>query len=419
MRIPSATLTLLAALLPVPTAARGAAPWLLPNFSDRVEFTVTNARATPLKQVLVLAVAPLRAKAPGFPGTFAIAMLPQRGGRFLPLQIDDLDGDGTPDELALQLDLPANTSAPVQIYYSSTLHDAVPFPQQVHASHAYGYNRATATIESDSIGYRTYGGFLFDVQAHRRGELGLLNGLLGYSRTGSPPQQGQDVVHYGQTLGMGGLFVQQGDTIFRPPFNTPTYTHKPAGADEPTYRIVATGPIRAIIAADLPVWHAGSTRLALHALYDMRAGEDLLHARILITQLNDAAEPLRVGAGVLTLPHGASRQTDTAVLVSGTQDVAVGELALGIAFPREEAHSIGVLHTPGGDNQAIQFSAAPAPGKPVELHYTMAAAWAAGGNGPPLQHLDHILSNAEDAFHVTDVHHATTPDPRALEGEPL
>ena len=417
MRILSRWMTA-AAMLCLSGAATAASPWLLPNFSDRIELQVRNSYATRLNRVIVLSVHDVAVNAPGFPGTFALAMQPEKGGAFLPMQIDDLDGDGTPDEVAVQVDVPAHTSAPIEIYYSSTLHDSVPWPHAVHASHAYGYNTATAAIESSFIGYRTYGGLLFDVQAHSAGQSGLFNSLLGYSRTSSPPREGRDIVHYGQTLGLGGLYLQEGDAIYRPPFNTPTYSHRPAASGEPVYRIVADGPIRAIVRVDLPAWQAGENRLAVQGIYEMRAGDEVLRATLHILPGRIAAGT-HVGIGVLTLPRGTWRQTPEAVLVDGTQDDTIGELALGIGFDPAVARSGGIVQTPGGTNRAVQFMTALSNNEPVTLQYQMAATWSRTVRGKAIDHLQTILQDARKELEIISVQHAATPAPQALEGEPL
>ena len=51
-----------------------------------------------------------------------------------------------------------------------------------------------------------------------------------------------DVIHLGDTLGLGGLFLRAGDEVFRPPLNMPDYAHKPSPPEVPQYRVIADGP---------------------------------------------------------------------------------------------------------------------------------------------------------------------------------
>ena len=250
------------------TAAAQDGGWVLPNFSDRVDVLVGNPTSRSMDTLAVLSISQIRSVAPDFPGTLAIAAS-GAPTRFLASQVDDLNGDGQPDEIAISVSLAPHEKWLISIYYSTTLHQTLPAAKRVHASHSYGYNDATAALESELIGYRTYGGFFFDVQAHARGQVGLFNSLIGFARISAPPIEGQDVVHLGDTLGLGGLFVRSQGKTYRPPLNTPDYTHRAPKPDEPVYRIVAEGPLRAIIEAQLPFWKVGDDAVSLRAVYEM------------------------------------------------------------------------------------------------------------------------------------------------------
>src|SRR5688572_28086103 len=162
--LPLAVASLLA--MPALDSAPEPAPWVLPNFAERLELDVVNDGDAPVDTLAVITIAEVAQKALRFPGTLAIVVAPgspHAGSReagapptFLPSQVDDLDGNGTPDELAFPIALGAKESRRIHVYYSSTLRDELPWPKRVHASHAFGYNRATAALESETIGYRTY-----------------------------------------------------------------------------------------------------------------------------------------------------------------------------------------------------------------------------------------------------------------------
>lgn len=112
----------------------------------------------------------------------------------MPAQIDDLDNDGVGDEFVFPVSLP--------------------WPKRVHASHAYGYNRATVTLESEAIGYRTYGGFCLDIPALPESPISV-NSLAGCFGSRNPEHVGRDITSFGDTLGLGGLFLRAGDDVFR------------------------------------------------------------------------------------------------------------------------------------------------------------------------------------------------------------
>ncbi len=103
-----------------------------------------------------------------------------RPATFLPSQADDLDADGNPDHFEFPVELTPGESRQVDVYYSTKLTDAVSYPKQVQAKHTYGYNREVAALESELIGYRTYGGFFLDFMGRSAGRFGLNNDLAGY-----------------------------------------------------------------------------------------------------------------------------------------------------------------------------------------------------------------------------------------------
>src|SRR5664279_4451390 len=76
--------------------------WLLPNFSGRLTVQVHNPAAVRVKGLATIPVAAAAAVAPNFPGSLAIAMMQ---ASVLASQADDLDGDGTPDQFHVAIDL--------------------------------------------------------------------------------------------------------------------------------------------------------------------------------------------------------------------------------------------------------------------------------------------------------------------------
>ena len=223
-------------------AAQQSNPWVLPNFAQRLEVEVSNPSSSPVQTLAVIPVVEAAQTALGFPGTLAITVMPGAAVSILPSQADDVDGDGSPDEFVFPVRLEARETRTVHVYYSTTLHDSIPWPKRAHASHTFGYNRATAALESEQIGYRTYGGFFLDIQARKEGKPGLYNALVGYFGSSHPSEIGQDVIHLGDTLGLGGIFLREGDNVYRPPLNMPDYAHKPSPPEVPEYRVIADGP---------------------------------------------------------------------------------------------------------------------------------------------------------------------------------
>lgn len=390
--------------------------WALPNFSDRIELIAANPTGRAMDAVVVLDDAAVRRLASQFPGTLAIVADDRTPVAYLPSQADALDGADQPGQFAFEVHLAPHEKKPLSIYYSSTLRESLPETPRVYAAHSYGYNRATAAIESELIGYRTYGGFLLDVQAHARDQHGLFNSLIGFSRTSMPSALGQDVFHIGDTLGLGGLFLRSGDAVYRPPFNTPDYTHREPKADEPSYRVLANGPLRAVIESDLPNWTIGGDVISVRARYEMRAEEELVRCRWWIAPVH-VTRTYVTGAGIRDLPSGHESQTVSMLLASGTQDAHIGVIALGIGFSPRQAKLAGTLATPEARNQTIIFREELTGAHTASGSYTAAAAWQGSGWPDPAVHVRDVLSHTEEPI-ITLVAHQTNPQPQALESEP-
>src|SRR6185437_9050443 len=117
--------------------AQQPSPWLLPNFSDRLTLQVSNPSDQAVNTLAVIPVADAARTALNFPGTLAIAVIPGSPIDILPSQADDLDGDGVPDEFVFPVKLQAHSQVNVDVYYSTTLRDRIPWPKQVNASHSF------------------------------------------------------------------------------------------------------------------------------------------------------------------------------------------------------------------------------------------------------------------------------------------
>ena len=76
---------------------------------------------------------------------------------------------------------------------------------------------------------------------------------------------GRDVLHIGSTLGLGGMFLRRDGKIYQPPANVPTYAHKPSPEMVPHYRVLAQGPLRAIVEATLENWAIDGDVIRLRA----------------------------------------------------------------------------------------------------------------------------------------------------------
>jgi hypothetical protein len=407
-------LTILVAALAFALSAQS--PWLLANFSDRLELEVVNPTSAAVDTLATVPVAEAARIALRFPGTLAIAVMPGPPTVILPTQADDLDGDGLPDEFVFPVRLARRETRTVHIYFSTTLHDNLPWPKRVHASHAFGYNRATVALESEAIGYRTYGGFFLDIQARLAGKPGLHNSLVGYfgSREASPA--GIDIIHLGDTLGLGGLFLRAGADTFRPPLNLPDYAHKPAPAEAPAYRVIADGPVRALVEARMDRWTIGPDAVRIRAFYAIAAGTEHVECRFEISPLS-LTRTYEIGAGLRHLPKLQLAHAPGRLSLSGEQNAKTGPLAMALYYDPEAAALAPPLVTKDDRNECVVFRTQLAPGRAATGRYALAAAWSGTGIRDLIPHLAALDPQARAAVTIQNLRHARTPTPQRLEGE--
>jgi hypothetical protein len=416
---------LLAALLfsPAAPAQPAASPWALPNFAQRLEMDVANPSAHPVQGLAVVDVLEATRLAPGFPGNLAIVVIlnppgPDYPYSIAPSQVDDLDGDGIPDELLFSVNLAPGETRRAYVYYSTTLHDSIPYSKEVDATHNFGYSHQTAAFESKYIGYRTYGGLMLDVQARAKGHPGLNNNLVGYFAASYPTAAGLDVLHVGDTLGLGGIVLRRGDQVYRPPFNVSDYAHKPSPREVPKYRVVSAGPLRATIEATMDRWTIGTDAVRLWARYSIEAGQEFAQCEVEIAPLQFAPQSeYQVAAGVRHLP--AMRQDPAAgrIALSGTQEARIGPLGLALFFDPRDAREIAPIYAGEDVNEMVVFHAMLRPGQPVRLRYQVAAAWSGTGIDDLFAHLREIEWKSRQRVALSHYRFTRTPDPQRIEGE--
>jgi hypothetical protein len=385
--------------------------WEFPNFSDRVQIRVWNTEDVSSDGLAIVRLSEVRKAAPEFPGTLALAT-----DDAAPAHALETESDPDRNEFAIRVQLQPRQERTIFVYYSTTLRNTLPVVARTHASHSYGYNRATAALESELIGYRTYGAFALDVQAHARGEQGLFDELFGFASVHQPLSAGHDTVHTGNTLGLGGLFVRSGGDVYRPPFSTPDYTHLAPRRSEPSYRVIASGPLRAIIEEDLREWELGNDSVAVRAEYEIDAGQEVVHCHWWVTPLH-MSRIFEIGAGIRDLDPGHVRDSGASVVTFGTQEASDGPIALGIAYTKNTTRA-GTLATQEVGNQIVVFPQRLTAGKAVEGDYTAGAAWSGSGWSDPQGHLLDVLASQAARPMATVIRNERNPHPEGLEREP-
>ena len=405
-------------------AAEPLSDWLLPNLGARLTIQVSNPSPEPVKMLATIPTADARKVALEFPGRLAFALLlnptsKDRPATFLPLQIDDLDGDGTPDQFEFPVELAAHERRQVDIYYSTTLDDTVSYPKRVHAKHSYGYNREVVALESELVGYRTYGGFFLDIMGRSPGLSGLNNDLAGYVPVFRDLGAGRDVFHIGGTLGLGGLFLRRNGKVWQPPMNVPSYAHKPSPPIVPHYKVISQGPLRAIVEATLDDWAPDGDRFRIRAVYSIDAGTSNVrcHVEIVPLEMAGSGGSYEVGIGVRELPAGTVTNTPGQFIVTGRQNQRDGDIGLGLFYEAAAFDPVSSVRTQEGTNHGLVSRSRLTPGRVVTMDYSVAGAWSGSG----ISNLSSFLGTAGKAsstrLDIGEFRFQTTPRPDKVDAE--
>ncbi|MGA9117038.1 MAG: DUF4861 family protein [Bacteroidota bacterium] len=215
------------------------------------------------------------------------------GAETLLYQADDLDLDGTADEVALTADFEAGETRIFRLMPGGGLPGI-----QERATDAQNWKRVRgvpASVDDDDqtgsardrrayrfdgvgwesslIGYRLYldGRNAVDVQGKR--QPGLYWKWIGATETDYQEDApwGMDVLHVGSALGLGGIGMWEGDSVL-----------KPLVLERQRCRIIARGPVRAVVRVDYAGWEAGSGRRAdIASVFAIHAGDRVSEHRIL------------------------------------------------------------------------------------------------------------------------------------------
>lgn len=279
------------------------------------------------------------------------------------IQVDDLNGDGAADEVALLTRLKAGERVVPRLSFAE---DGKAWPQQ-------GRLTIATTLpgwESEQAGFRSYGAFALDPFARRRDQPGLYladffdgrnRQIYNYHR---PSDRGMDILHVGPTAGLAGLVLVNGDRILLPL----------SGAIEA--EVLASGPVRSIVRMTKPDWtnELGVFRFERTAT---------IHARCDYTEVEDRVEAVRLHAaevgvglgmkdveGMKRLHTRAGRLT----LQWHRQDDDIGDVGMGLLTALEPARTVR-----DDLQEALVLGALTESGSVVTQRSTVFAAWRKGG----------------------------------------
>lgn len=206
------------------------------------------------------------------------------GRDILPVQADDMDGDGKPDEIIFLASLAAGDATTYTLQANTC---GIAFPARAHTG-MYVKGFEGPGWESDRIAYRLYWDErnAIDIFCKRK----PLLGLKGYATPGVNYHQetpwGMDVLAVGPSLGVGCYGIWMDGKIQK------------VSQAERSYRVVADGPLRAIMELNYDNWIVGARRFHLSARLSIMAGQRWAEIELRLRPLDNGTIPEFV-AGVV------------------------------------------------------------------------------------------------------------------------
>ncbi len=284
----------------------------------------------------------------------------------VPAQVVDADGDGTPDELLFLVSLWPDESR----FYRVQARKAASFAARAHVRHQ--EIRDDAAWENDRVTYRTYGMGLQNVEPLISSGVDVwtkrVPGLVidrWYAKDDYHRDRGEGADFYtvGTTLGAGGIGIWQDGALYPAP-------------NFETYRILADGPIRAIIELEHGPWEAGGRVLTETRRIQIDAGR-LIYRQESSFRAEDGND-LQVAVGLAKRPDVVySAQADSVLpwmslwgpvgsKFGGHGDLGTFVLldtAAPISYFDDGAHRLAIYGTASG----------------VPVHHFVGSAWTASG----------------------------------------
>ncbi|BBM73776.1 pectinesterase family protein [Rhodothermus marinus] len=325
-------------------------------------------------ELVELAWAPLAERLPALTPE-QVRVRDEASGRSVLHQVVDNDGDGRPDVLLFLVSLWPREARTYRVEAAA--------PETTFAARAFAYHepqRDDVAWESDRVAYRTYGQGLWqleslvssgiDVWLKRVRNLVITRWYAkGHDAYHIDTGEGADFFSVGQSLGAGGTAIWHEGRLF------PARNFK-------SYRILAAGPLRAIVELHYEPWEVGGRQVSEVRRITIDAGQYLFREEVTFRAAD--SEPLTYAIGLVKREGvtGAWKQRDdwtwlgvwgpverkngghgelgTAVLMPGDRLEAVREtndhyLLLGRMRPGETVvHYAGAGWTAAGDFRQVE-----------------------------------------------------------------
>jgi hypothetical protein len=232
-------------------------------------------------------------------------------------QLDDLDKDGIWDELFFQVDIEANASKTIFIYFGENIRG-----WNKHFTHANigSYARHQMPFwESENVGWKIWFANCCDVYAKRKPVLMsnhlYMDNVDGYGVSLINEDWGSDIQGVAGSLGAGGIclfeFPEKPDAVSLPRF-TPVQSELAPGSlwnagqisdTRYAYEVVVNGPVRSIIKIKGMNWNSGNGSYEYEQLYTVYAKQSYCTSRVTFTSFLPKKSGVVMGCGFKKKPE--------------------------------------------------------------------------------------------------------------------
>jgi hypothetical protein len=335
------------------------------EFEKSFAIELTNPLPAPLENhAVVIPVADILRAIPDF--NVLNFDLTAAEGQALPYQVDDLDGDGNPDELAFIAMLPPGVTE-ISCGYAAAGTRPNSFPPRTYARLAWETVNANIGWESNRAAYRFYWGQL---EGFGKLDESLIMAAFNANYVYHEMQTwGMDILHVGDASGLGGISLWEGDSRIS--------TINPAGKGENVYerKVIAAGPVRAVARVDIS--HIGPAEADFAVTLIMSAFTDSIYSRQDILIRSSAGGQVVYSPGVEKLPKETwSMNEDKGYLATwGEGAPGAGEVGLALIFA--PAERIGFA-----ENDLDRYVKLAVPSGEKRTHWIIAG-WHLGITAPP------------------------------------
>ena len=353
-------------------------------------------------------------------------------------QIDDLNGDGRPDEVFFQISMGPGETRRLRV---------VPAPLRRfgdRAVRAFVYQHESTPVirpvlESALAGYYTYGASKLDVFGKIRPGLTAdkIFTAKGSTQHDWSAELGVDYLPVGLSMGAGAVFLSedpQDRTRVSRPWTKNSFLVKELGAlgrrheARYAYRVTVDGPLRAIVDTRITDWQTDAGIYALSMRQTVFAHQRYLRWTVWVDHVNTSSKGLLFGAGFRALKEETKVLATDSFLASVSQDVyapvsrrkPAAWLGLALMFSPNDLKQTADTPTDGG-NHLVLLDVIPK----RRVTFCAAAAWDKdGGIITPSGWFRQVGEWAEELNHPVQVvaivprEQPTATTPHAQRGRP-